>query len=432
MTDPPTCAASFDHIWVTVTKVLANTVATAGPNDKGWETLVDLTANPMQLDLLSLGSTTCMLHQLGSTTGLPAGNYQQIRFYILDNNATSGPSPNKCGSNNGFNCVVPHGGAAQELFLSSEDQTGIKIPSGQIAGGSINLAVGQAADLSIIFDACASIILQGGGQYRLRPTLRLGEVAATSNAISGTVVDSSSKPISGAVVLLEQLDSNAIDRVLEAGVTAADGTFIFCPLPTGNYDVVVNAATANANLTTTVYGTTVTFKVPVGTTLATIPLISVGTAVTPVSATLRGQVTTVGTGAPTAADITVSALQEAIPTGESPVLVTVPVISSIAQPLTITTGAVTASGPACPTGLDCFNYSLTVPSRNPQVGTFISGPVVYTPPIAGAATYIVNAETADCTTSFPSPPTTTPFVANPAATTNVTMTLTFSGCTQPF
>ncbi len=431
--DPPTCAASFDYIWVTITKVTANVSATAAPTDNGWVTLVDLTSSPKQLDLLSLASTTCILTQLGSTTGLPAGNYQQVRFYILDNKAASGPSPNKCGTNNGFNCVVPHGGIAQELLLSSEIQTGIKIPPGQIAGGSINLAVGQAADLNIIFDSCASIVIQGNGQYRLRPTLRLGEVPAISNAISGTVVDSgTSKPIPGALVLLEQPASSAIDRVLDAGVTAADGTFIFCPLPTGNYDVVVNAATANADLTTTVYGTTITFKVPLGTTLATIPLISEGTAVTPVWSTFKGQVTTVSTGAPTAADITISAFQQAIPTGGSSVSVTIPVLSSIAQPMTITTGASSASGPACPSGVDCFNYALILPSGNPQVGTFSSGPVVYAPPTAGAATYTVNGETADCTTSLPNPATTTPFVANPAATTNVTKLLAFSGCTQPF
>ena len=433
ITDPPTCAASFDHIWVTITKVTANVSATATPTDSGWVTLVDLTSSPKQLDLLSLASTTCILSQLGSTAGLPAANYQQIRFYLLDNSATSGPSPNNCGTHNGFNCVVPHQDVAQELLLSSEIQTGIKIPPGQIAGGGINLAVGQSADLNIIFDSCASIVLQENGQYRLRPSLRAGEVGTTGNAISGTVVDSStSKPIAGALVLLEQPDSNSIDRVVDAGVTVVDGTFIFCPLPTGNYDVVVNAATANADLTTTVYGTTVTLKVPLGTTLATIPLISEGTAVTPVSSTFRGQVTTVSSGAPTAADVTISALQQVIPTGGSPVSVTIPVLSSLSQPLTITTGATSASLPACPSGLDCFNYSLTLPSGNPQVGTFSSGPVVYTPPTAGAATYTINGETPDCTTSLPNPPTTTPFVATPAGTTNVTQALAFSNCTQPF
>jgi hypothetical protein len=154
--------------------------------------------------------------------------------------------------------------------------------------------------------------------------------------------------------------------------------------------------------------------------------------VTPVSSILTGQITTVGSGAPTAADITVSALQQAIPTGASPVSVTIPLLTSTAQPLTVTTGAVAPAGPVCPTGLDCYNYFLTLPSGNPQVGTFSSGPVVYTPPTAGATNYTVNGLTADCTTTFPSPPTTTPFVANPAATTNVTMALTFSSCTQPF
>src|SRR6266404_5811853 len=104
LSDPPTCT-NFDHVWVTVTKVTANISSTAGPTDSGWVTLVDLTSAPRQLDLLSLVSTTCLLTQLGSTSGLPPGDYQQIRIYLLANNAANGPSPNNCGSN-GFNCVV--------------------------------------------------------------------------------------------------------------------------------------------------------------------------------------------------------------------------------------------------------------------------------------------------------------------------------------
>jgi hypothetical protein len=72
ITDPPSCSASFDHVYVTITKVTANLNANAGDNDGGWQTLVDLTSAPKQIDLLSLANTTCLLTQLGSTT-LPAG-----------------------------------------------------------------------------------------------------------------------------------------------------------------------------------------------------------------------------------------------------------------------------------------------------------------------------------------------------------------------
>src|SRR5262249_33652131 len=148
-------------------------------NDSGWVTLVDLRGSPKQIDLLSLASTTCVLTQLGSTSSLPAGKYQQIRLYLLGNNAassTAGPSSNACGST-GFNCIVPKGAPPQVLTLSSEAQTGLKIPSGQIADGGLTLTAGQSSDLNIDFDSCASIVQEGNGRYRLKPVLHAGEVA---------------------------------------------------------------------------------------------------------------------------------------------------------------------------------------------------------------------------------------------------------------
>jgi hypothetical protein len=321
--------------------------------------------------------------------------------------------------------VVPHGGSPQELLLSSESQTGVKIPSGQIAGGRINLTAGQSADLNITFDSCASIIRQSNGQFRLRPTLHVGEVASSNNSISGKVVDSSSNPIAGAIVLLEQPDSSGIDRVMNAGVTASDGTFVFCPLPNGNYDVVADAVTTST-LSTTVYGVTIAFQVPVGTTLNNIPLVSEGSSTlsAPPSAVIAGQVTSAGSGGATVADITLSALQQATPVGGSFVLVTVPLFSAISEPPTATTG--TASS-----GTDCFSYSLMVPSGNPQVGTFSSGSITYTPPASGTVTYSLNAVSEDCTASAPSPATVSSITVSPATTTQVSTVLAFSGCTAP-
>src|SRR5256885_11301321 len=107
ITDPPTCAARYSSVWVTVTKVVAHISSDAGSSDNGWVTLVDLTNGPMQIDLLSLASTACTLKTLGSTTGLSPGKYQQIRLILLANDATGAtPSPNGCGSG-GLNGLVP-------------------------------------------------------------------------------------------------------------------------------------------------------------------------------------------------------------------------------------------------------------------------------------------------------------------------------------
>lgn len=290
LTDPPTCAApngEFSNVWVTVTKITANLSATAADTDSGWQTLVDLTSNPKQVDLFSLASPACVLTQLGSTTGLPPGNYQQIRLYLLSNSPAQGtatPASNNCSSASAFNCVVTNTGTFP-LQLSSEVQTGLKIPPGQISGGAIKLQAGQAADISIDFNACASIVQQGNGGYRLKPTLNAGVVSQNNNAISGTVVNfGTTTGVSGAIILLEQPDTSVtpnIDRVKAAAITDSGGNFIFCPLPgDGPYDVVVSAMTGDLSTQVT-YNPTIAFSVPNGTSLGNIPLAPEGVAPSP-------------------------------------------------------------------------------------------------------------------------------------------------------
>ena len=45
-------------------------------------------------------------------------------------------------------------------------------------------AAGQTKDLNIDFNACASIVQQGNGQFRLKPVLHAGEVSLDSRAES--------------------------------------------------------------------------------------------------------------------------------------------------------------------------------------------------------------------------------------------------------
>lgn len=422
LTDPPACMVNFDHVFVTITKVTANINANAGANDSGWQTLVDLTAVPKQIDLLSLTSTTCLLTQLGSIT-LPAGQYQQIRLFLLSNSPTGGtatPSPNACGST-GFNCVVPAGGSAQTLLLSSESQTGIKIPSSQITSGGLTVNAGQAVDLNIDFDTCESLVKEGNGQWRLKPVLHAGEVQTNNNALSGKVVDSrTQKPIAGAVVSLEQ-PSNGVDVITDGAMTDANGNFSFCPLTAGStFDVVVTAMTGG--LTPVTYNATVTLNVPVGSALGNIPMVAeplqVGTMTTTSSpANIVGQVTTTAhtttTGAmvtdATAAVITLSALQAAggkivtIPTFSGSVPNT-PNFTTVVTP-TVSNG--TSAG-TCPTGTKCENYKLVIPASNPSVGTFTAGQTTaYSAPVGNPALYWVqamatlpgNSSTTDCTPS---------------------------------
>lgn len=435
--DPPVCMAPnglFTHVWVTITKVQANLSADAGPTDSGWVTLVDLTQNPKQVDVLSLASTTCVLTQLGSTTGLAPGKYQQIRVILLANNAAGAiPSPNQCGQS-GFNCVALAGGVTATLNLSSEAQTGIKIPPGQIDGGGINLQAGQSADINIDFNACDSIIQQGNGQFRLKPTLHAGEVAVNANSINGRVVDSvTNKPVAAAMVLVEQPDSNNVDRIVEEAVTGSDGTFIFCPLPAGSYDVVATASVSPAVGVVNTYNATVTLKVPLGTDVGDIPIIpeQPGSSVLP--ATISGQVTTMGSGnTATSADVSLSALQQISSPGSAVTMVTVPAFAGSTPAVT------TGGGTTCPLNADCATYSLLVPASNPSVGIFSSSGTRYASPGPGNVLYVIDVEafvpngtnTPDCT-----PPVLTassnasgnPLAVAPGSTVTA-HTLAFSGC----
>ncbi|HEY6309143.1 MAG TPA: DUF4382 domain-containing protein [Candidatus Angelobacter sp.] len=396
ISDPATCGApsgQFSHVFVTITDVMIHQSASAGPNDPGW---MDLTPNlksaPVQTDLLGLATNQCFLAMLGST-GIQRGTFQQIRVILADNASTV--AGNKCGST--VNCVMLTSDAnntPHPLLLSSEAQTGIKIPSGQIAGGQFTVAAGENKDLNIDFNACASIVSQGNGQFRLKPVLHAGEVSTTSASISGTVQDGATKqPIVGGntVVALEQKDQNGVDRVIMETLAGANGDFVFCPVPAGMYDVVVTAI----NGAVTDYAATVITGVQPGNSLGNVPLTAAGS-----PAVIGGLITTSTGTAGTVADLSVSALQQITENGSN-VMITTPLPLLPAATDTLTT----APGAGCPANTDCVNYSLSVPAANPSVGAFVTtGTQTPAPPAAGPVNYTVDANAfsagaADCTPS---------------------------------
>ncbi|MBI2956543.1 MAG: DUF4382 domain-containing protein [Acidobacteria bacterium] len=445
ISDPPTCKGpmapsdlQFNRVWVTVTKVRAHISDTAGDTASGWVDLVDLTNNPMQIDLLGGQAGQCILATLGSTMALPAGNYQQIRIHLLENNPPGGtatPSPNNCASVNGFNCAELADGTLKLLELSSQANTGLKIPPGRIAGGRLMLEAGQSADINIEFNACNSIVEQGNGQLRLLPTLHAGEVSV-ADTISGRGVkrtDGTLLPNATIIVLAEQPDANNIDRVvLEQLADANLGTFSLCPLPAGNYDIVV-AAMDGSGVT---YNATITFNVPNGTSMGDIPL-EPEPAPTTSPGILQGQVTTTDPASmPTGADIKLAALQDATPSGGSARQVTIPLFGSS------TPNVPTEVLMNCPMGTKCADYTLNVPASNPVVGTFSSGMMTtYANPAAGTVLYKVNARAFEPGTTTPScsPAEITqnldaadmPLAVTAGMTTTV-KNITFTGCTAGF
>lgn len=447
LSDPPSCMppnGSFTHVFITVRSVQAHIDPRADDNSSGWQELApQLASQPMQIDLFSTPQTNCVLAQLGSAS-LPAGSYQQIRLLLVSNNPTGGaaiPTSNAC-AGNGFNCVVLSDNSIHELQLSSQDNTGLKIPPGQIVGGPIEVAAGQSVDLNIDFNACASIVLEGNGTYRLKPTLTAGQVSANNSGISGQVTDSLTKaPIAGNVlVAIEQTDNTGIDRILMQTMTDTNGNFRFCPLPTGTFDIVIDAVDVN----NVPYNATVVLNVPNGTNLNAIPLIAETGATAP--AVLKGFVTaTKGAGA-AAIDVTLAALQTVGTGGSTSRQIAVPLesIKAIAAtPAVNSTEAISVeSSTSCPAGTpansNCAQYTLVVPASNPNVGIFTSSGVSYTAPAGGDVLFTVNAKAfvpmsggiADCT-----PPeqntskdeSNQPLKATAATTTNVAR-IDFGGC----
>jgi hypothetical protein len=387
VSDPPTCSAPsgpYSHVFVTVSDVKIHISGNAGPNDSGW---IDLTPNlknsPHQVDLLAQASTECFLAMMGSKTEIQAGNYQQIRVFLApDNTSISG---NQCSSapGNPANCVVlAADNSIHALTLTSEAQSGLKIPSGQIAGGNFTIGAGETKDLDIDFNACASIVATGGGKFVLKPVLHAGEVGLSS-AINGTVIDSSTgKPVVGgsSVVALEQKDSSAVDRVVMSTLTDANGNFALCPVPTGSYDLVVAAV----NGAGTFYAPTVTTGVQASTAVGNIPLTANGG--NPGPASLTGAVQTGGSSGPVSEIVSLSALQTVGINGSN-VLVTIPLV----QQSVATANVITSSGASCHGGFTCMDFTLAVARLNAFVGSFSGTNTQYSQGV-GAVNYTVDGQ----------------------------------------
>ena len=412
VSDPATCSSAasglYSNVWVTITDVLIHTSATAAANDPNW---IDLTPNlknaPQQVDLLAAANNQCFLATLGSNSALQPGTYQQIRIILAANGAI--PANNHCGIA-GANCIIftpPQSQVPQTLLLSSESTTGIKIPSGQIAGGNFTIGSGETKDLNINFDTCASIVVQGNGQFRLKPVLHAGEVALTAVSINGKLVDkATSAPIVGgkAIVALEQKDSSGVDRVIMQATPDSSGAFNFCPVPAGTYDVVAVAV----NGSNVAYAATITTGVQQGSALGNVPMNAVtGTNTSPGSIT--GQVTSNGV---TSADVMLSALQTVNANNYT--------IPAGTQSATLSLSTTLAS------------YTMTVPPVNPTVGAFVASGTTYAAGAAGNAIYTVEGQafvplsggTADCTL----PKQTTAPVTVSAGGTIAAATLAFTGC----
>jgi hypothetical protein len=214
--------------------------------------------------------------------------------------------------------------------------------------------------------------------------LHAGEVSTTSSSINGKVLDKSTgNPVSGSVTVnLEQKDKAGVDRIVMSTMAGTDGTFVFCPLPAGTYDVVVVGTRSDGAF----YDPTIVTAVSTGSTTGTLNLYLPQTTATS-TANLAGLVTSQNTAmAGTVADVALSTLESV-----NSVTYTIPLPPTTTQ-TTGTLAVETAPSTAtltCPTGTDCASYTLQVPSGGPYIGAWTSGGVTLAQS-AALATYVVD------------------------------------------
>ncbi len=385
VSDPPSCRVpngDFKSVYVSIRSVQAN--LSADENSGNWVELApQLADNPVQLDLLAGGQNQCILRQLSQQVSIPAGDYQQIRLILMPNSPPAGapvPSPNACGTA-GFNCAVLEDDSIKQLNLSSQDITGLKIPPGQIVGGPLRVEAGQHVDINIDFNTCASLVRQGNGEFRMKPTLTAGQVSQVTTGISGTVFDSATLlPISGQVlVTLQQADAAGFGRIVMQAAAEANGGFSFCPLPTGMYDVVAAAV----DDTGIAYNATAVFGVPAGTSGVSVPLVKEAAG----PARIQGRVSS-RNGAGASIDVALGAFQPVELNGTTR-FVNIPLLGD--STATVPTEE-TPMSVVCPAGTFCAQYTLIVPASNPSFGAFHPGGTTFTAPAAGDVLFTVEAK----------------------------------------
>jgi hypothetical protein len=326
MTDAPACG--FDHVYVTVNQVRINASSSAADSDGGWTTIT--LATPQKLDLLSLTNGT--MATLGQAT-LPAGQYQQVRLVLAQNQ----------GNSTANSVVVSGTGTEQPLATPSATQSGLKIIR------PFDVAANSTVDLVLDFNACKSVVQQGNGSYALKPV-----ITATPTTVVGIVDGYVAVAEAGATVYAEQNGA-----VVSGTVADSSGHFVFSTLTqsstNGNYDIVI----AHTGETT---GIVRSVPVVVGATT------HVSTAAQPIALPVSAMNSVSGT-VTASANASVRALQ-ATPAG------TYEIASANAN-------------------LDTGTYTMSLPVAAPMSGTYTSTlPVSLSPVTASAGHYTIEADAA--------------------------------------
>lgn len=182
-------------------------------NGSNWTTIKDFASNPLTINLLDYrydGNNSTPDKYLLADSPLEAGHYSQIRLILTKV------------------VIVDKSDVTHECSMSSQDKSGLKLT------GEFDVATGTKNAVLIDFDAAKSIVVEGNGTYRLKPTTRVVSMQV-SGTLSGKVefvgADSTSIPVpAGATITAYQGDTSVASAIINE-----DGSFGMSGLVAGNY-----------------------------------------------------------------------------------------------------------------------------------------------------------------------------------------------------
>lgn len=163
---------------------------------------------------VSLGNINAGIYDLLELTGgltvlladeeIPSGNVTQMRLVLGENN------------------TIVVDGETFDLATPSAQQSGLKLNINQ------TLEPGILYEFILDFDVEESVVVQGNGDYILKPVIRASTVAE-SGSITGQVLPVGFQTLATA--------SNQTENI--SAYTAADGQFVLYGVPDGTYTVTI-------------------------------------------------------------------------------------------------------------------------------------------------------------------------------------------------
>jgi len=196
LTDAP---GDFEAVYIDIQEVKVHRSSDAEEGDGEWIVIND---EPVRVDLLDV--VYGKLDVLGETE-LAAGNYQQLRLVLGNNNE------------------IIVGGETIQLDTPSAQQSGLKL--------NLNVSIegGEIFNLLLDFDASRSIVKAGAsGKFILKPVLRAVELEE-AGTITGEITPAES--LAWVYAIADE------DTVAGTKANEETGSFTIIGLPSGTYQV---------------------------------------------------------------------------------------------------------------------------------------------------------------------------------------------------